>query len=337
MNKHDLGLLVSLDVLLDEANVTRAAKRLNLTQPALSAQLSRLRQTLGDPLLVAAERGRGMRLTPRAEQLRTPLHELLGQLAHLVETPYAFDPVSARRDFAIALNDNAATMVGLSLVERIRQLGNPQLRVALFQVGSDEASDLAARGRVDLVIGTRAFLPAGLREQELLGDAFLVAQRKGHPRGTAPMSLEAYCAFDHVLVSPRGGYHSAIDDQLGKMGLARRVTVSVQNYTIVPSLLERTDCLATLPARFLSRFDGSIDVFDPPIELEPFRLLAGWHPRFDDDLGHQWLRSQLMAGIPGSRDTGPRSSENLERQKRLAHTRLQTGAATGPQPRKKPK
>lgn len=311
MNKHDFGLLVSLDVLLDEANVTRSAKRLNITQPALSAQLSRLRQILGDPLLVPAERGRGMRLTPRAEQLKPPLHELLGRLEHLVDTPYAFDPMSTWRDFSIVLNDNAATMVGFDLVERIRRLGNPQLRLALFQVDSDEALDLAARGRVDLIIGTRAFLPAGLREQDLLGDAFLVVQRKGHPRGKVPMSLEQYCAFEHVLVSARGGYHSAIDHQLGKLGLARRVTVSVQNYTLVPSLLERTDCLATLPERFLKRFEGSFDVFAPPIELEPFRLLAGWHPRFDDDLGHQWLRGQVAAAVAGSGNELPGVGESI--------------------------
>lgn len=295
MKKHDMGLLVSLDVLLEEANVTRAARRLNVSQPALSAQLARLRQVLDDPLLVPAERGRGMRLTPRAAQLKTPLHELLTRLEDLVEAPYAFDPRTAERDFTIALNDNAATTVGLDLIERLRGQANDGLRLAMLQVHRDEVLDLTARGRVDLVIGTRAFLPFGLRTHDLTADTFQVAQRKGHPRGTAAMTLEQYCAYEHVLVSASGSYHSEIDHLLAGLGHRRRTTVSVQYYTTVPPMLERTNCLATLPKRFLHRFDHMIDRFDVPFAFDPFQLQAGWHPRFDDDLGHQWLREQLIA------------------------------------------
>lgn len=297
MHKYDLGLLASLDVLLEEVNVTRAARRLNISQPALSAQLARLRQVLDDPLLVPAERGRGMRLTPRAAQLKSPLHALLTRLEDLVESPYAFDPRTAERDFTISLNDNVATMVGLDLIERVRSHAYPGVRLALLQAHRDEVFDLAARGKVDLVIGTRSFLPSGLRARDLFGDAFQVAQRKGHPRGTAAMTLDQYCGYEHVLVSANGSYHSTIDDLLAGLGHRRRATVSVQYYAMVPPMLERTDCLATLPKRFLHRFDHIIDRFDLPFAFEPFSLQAGWHPRFDNDLGHQWLREQLMAVI----------------------------------------
>jgi len=298
MKKHDMGLLVSLDVLLEEANVTRAARRLAISQPALSAQLARLRQVLDDPLLVPAERGRGMRLTPRAAQLKSPLHELLTRLEDLVEAPYAFDPSTAKRDFTIALNDNAAMTIGLDLIECIRKQSYAGIRLAMLQIPRDEVLDLAARGRIDLVIGTRAFMPPGLRTHDLVDDRFQVAQRKGHPRGTAAMTLEQYCAYEHVLVSTNGGYHSGIDDFLAELGHYRHTTVSVQYYTAVPPILERTNCLATLPERFLHRFDHMIDRFDLPFAFDPFQLQVGWHPRFDEDLGHQWLREQLIAVRP---------------------------------------
>ncbi|EDS2291067.1 TPA: LysR substrate-binding domain-containing protein [Klebsiella aerogenes] len=290
-----MGLLVSLDVLLEEANVTRAARRLAISQPALSAQLARLRQVLDDPLLVPAERGRGMRLTPRAAQLKSPLHELLTRLEDLVEAPYAFDPSTAKRDFTIALNDNATMTIGLDLIECIRKQSYAGIRLAMLQIPRDEVLDLAARGRIDLVIGTRAFMPPGLRTHDLVDDRFQVAQRKGHPRGTAAMTLEQYCAYEHVLVSTNGSYHSGIDDFLAELGHYRHTTVSVQYYTAVPPILERTNCLATLPERFLHRFDHMIDRFDLPFAFDPFQLQVGWHPRFDEDLGHQWLREQLIA------------------------------------------
>jgi len=293
-----MGLLVSLDVLLEEANVTRAARRLAISQPALSAQLARLRQVLDDPLLVPAERGRGMRLTPRAAQLKSPLHELLTRLEDLVEAPYAFDPSTAKRDFTIALNDNAAMTIGLDLIECIRKQSYAGIRLAMLQIPRDEVLDLAARGRIDLVIGTRAFMPPGLRTHDLVDDRFQVAQRKGHPRGTAAMTLEQYCAYEHVLVSTNGSYHSGIDDFLAELGHYRHTTVSVQYYTAVPPILERTNCLATLPERFLHRFDHMIDRFDLPFAFDPFQLQVGWHPRFDEDLGHQWLREQLIAARP---------------------------------------
>lgn len=293
-----MGLLVSLDVLLEEANVTRAARRLAISQPALSAQLARLRQVLDDPLLVPAERGRGMRLTPRAAQLKSPLHELLTRLEELVEAPYAFDPSTAKRDFTIALNDNAAMTIGLDLIECIRKQSYAGIRLAMLQIPRDEVLDLAARGRIDLVIGTRAFMPPGLRTHDLVDDRFQVAQRKGHPRGTAAMTLEQYCAYEHVLVSTNGSYHSGIDDFLAELGHYRHTTVSVQYYTAVPPILERTNCLATLPERFLHRFDHMIDRFDLPFAFDPFQLQVGWHPRFDEDLGHQWLREQLIAVRP---------------------------------------
>lgn len=298
MKKHDMGLLVSLDVLLEEANVTRAARRLAISQPALSAQLARLRQVLDDPLLVPAERGRGMRLTPRAAQLKSPLHELLTRLEDLVEAPYAFDPSTAKRDFTIALNDNAAMTIGLDLIECIRKQSYAGIRLTMLQIPRDEVLDLAARGRIDLVIGTRAFMPPGLRTHDLVDDRFQVAQRKGHPRGTAAMTLEQYCAYEHVLVSTNGSYHSGIDDFLAELGHYRHTTVSVQYYTAVPPILERTNCLATLPERFLHRFDHMIDRFDLPFAFDPFQLQVGWHPRFDEDLGHQWLREQLIAVRP---------------------------------------
>lgn len=299
MNGHDLGLLQSLDVLLEEGSVTRASQRLHVTQPALSAQLARLRKLLRDPLLVPAERGRGLRPTARAEGLRPRLHELLATAQQLIEAPYTFDPRTAQRDFTLAVNDNTAAVVGADLAARLRRYGNPGLRLVLRQYDHAEVMGAAARGKVDLVVTTAPFMPGGLHAEPLFADHFVVAQRKRHPRGTGALTLAEYCAYEHVLVSSVGDYRSAIDTLLARRGLQRRVAFSVQYYTLAPQLLLQTDCLATLPARFLGRHARGIDGFPLPFKYPKLEFLAGWHARFDDDLGHQWLRAQLRAVLAG--------------------------------------
>ncbi|HEX7340512.1 MAG TPA: LysR family transcriptional regulator [Rhodanobacteraceae bacterium] len=297
MNRNDFALLRALDCLLQEANVTRAAERLHMTQPALSAQLARLRRLAGDRLLVPAEQGRGMRLTARAHAMRTDLHDLLRAIEQLVEGPATFDPSTARRDFVVAVNDNTASVIGVDLAQRLCRYGNPGIRLALRQFDRAGLMEQASRGGLDLAITTAPFMPGGMRTQPLFTDRFEVAQRKGHPRGMRKPTLAQYCAQAHVLVSPVGDYRSAIDELLARRGRSRRVAFSVQYYTMVPQLLQRTDCLATLPARFLRRFADVVDCFPLPFKYRGIEFLAGWHPRFDEDPGHQWLRAQLQAVV----------------------------------------
>lgn len=152
MKAIDLNLLRSLDMLIEEANVTHAAARLGVTQPGLSAQLARLRVIFGDPLLVPSEKGRGMLPTSRALALRAPLHAALKDLEAVVRTPAHFDPQTDARTFAIATSDNAAVVLGLPLVERLRIAAGPGIRLS-FQTAGAHVAERLERGEIDLLIG----------------------------------------------------------------------------------------------------------------------------------------------------------------------------------------
>ncbi|MDR3468296.1 MAG: LysR family transcriptional regulator [Xanthobacteraceae bacterium] len=291
----DLNLLISLDALIEEANVTRAAARLNISQPALSAQLTRLRHIFGDPLLVPSETGRGMIATTRALQLREPLHAALRNLEALVKRSAAFEPATATRTFTIAANDNAIVMLGLDLIDRMQRAAGPGIRVAFRGPAPEQALALLERGEVDLLIGTDRSVPPGIKASRLFADRYLMAQRRGHPRGDGPLSLADYCALSHVLVSSGGqSFHGFIDDQLKALGAQRKIAVSVHQYNLAPMVVAGTDHVCTLPERFLSRFAGSLDRFELPFETQTFSLLAAWHPRSHADPAHIWLRDQLF-------------------------------------------
>jgi DNA-binding transcriptional LysR family regulator len=290
----DLNLLMSLDALIEEANVTRAAARLNISQPALSAQLTRLRHIFGDPLLVPSETGRGMTPTTRALALKEPLHATLRDLEALVRRSAVFDPLTAERAFTIAANDNAIVMVGLELIDRIRRAAGPGIRLAFSGPPLDQATTRLERGELDLLIGSERSIPAGMKASKLFTDRYLMAQRRGHPRGCNAPTLDDYCRLEHVLVSSSGqSFHGFIDDKLKALGVRRSVAVSVHQYNLAPMVVASSDYVCTLPERFLLQFADRLDSFELPFETQTFGLLAAWHPRSQADSAHMWLREQL--------------------------------------------
>ncbi|WP_241014782.1 LysR family transcriptional regulator [Burkholderia sp. Ac-20379] len=293
----DLALLGSLDVLLDEANVTRAAARLHLSQPALSAQLARLRELTGDPLLVPARHGRGMTPTARALAIREPLRAALQGLQAALAHGVSFDPEHDARTFQVIASDNGFVMAGVDLVRRVAQRA-PNVRLAFRSVPADQAGAWLENGSADLLIAADFAIPAGMTTHALLRERYVMAQRKSHPRGLAPPDLDAYCALDHVIVSSDGGgFHGFMDDALARGGRTRRVTISVQQYHLAPLVLEATDCVCALPERFLQRFDDRLDLLPLPVEVGGFGLNAAWHPRDDANAAHRWLREQLFAAL----------------------------------------
>ena len=291
----DLNLLVSLDVLIEEANVTRAAARLNVSQPALSAQLARLRNLFHDPLLVPSATGRGMIPTARALQLRGPLHVALKDLETVVRRPPTFDPVTEERVFAIAASDHLTAVLGTRLIERVHQVAGPRVRVSFRTPNWDLIAAQLERGQVDLLIAYQGNVPSDMKSRRLYDDRHVVAQRKGHPRGTQPLDLDTYCSLSHILVSNSGSgsFHGDIDEQLMKCGRRRHVALSVHQFVVVPMFLTITDYVAALPSRLLDRFTDQLDVFELPFEARSYTNSAAWHPRYDADPGHIWLREQL--------------------------------------------
>jgi DNA-binding transcriptional LysR family regulator len=292
----DLNLLVSLDALLAESNVTRAAQRLHLTQPAVSTQLARLRQIFGDPLLIPAETGRGMTRSTRALELMEPLHLALKNLEAVVRHQPSFDPHTDHRSFVIAANDNATAVLGQRLMEQLPTLAGPGVRIAFVVADQPSMATRLERGEIDLLLGSERMVPASMKARKLFDEHFVVVQRKGHPRGTAPLDLDTYCTLNHVLVSTSGGsFHGFMDEHLDALGRERRVVLSVQHFTLVPELLARTDYVSTLPARFAERYRARLDIFELPFEARGFTLFAAWPPRNQADPAHVWLRDTLAA------------------------------------------
>jgi DNA-binding transcriptional LysR family regulator len=137
-----------------------------------------------------------------------------------------------------------------------------------------------------------------LISRTLFDEEWMTAQRRGHPRGTGPLTMDEFCAADHLLISAEGAeFKGMVDDALGRLGRQRRVSVSIQSYALAPLILANSDCLCTLPRRFLRRFEGALDLFTPPLDLGKFHLQALWHPRMQDDAPHRWLREQVFAAV----------------------------------------
>lgn len=294
MRRIDLNLLSSLLVLLEECNVTRAAQRLNLSQSALSSQLSRLREMFGDPLLLAADSGRGMVPTLRALNLMPELRQLLLQVDLLVSAEAGFDPWHAQRDFRIAASDNAAASLGGALMRQLPTLAGKGVRLAFVNADGQQIASQLERGEVDLLIGTERILPPAMKARKLLDETFVMVQRKGHPRGAQPATLDEYCTLEHALVSPSGAsFRGYMDDQLAKLGKTRHVAISVASFLLAVHLVSESDYVATLPSRLAVRLTNFLEVSALPIEVAGFALSACWHPRCQADAGHLWLRQAL--------------------------------------------
>lgn len=295
IRRADLPLLISLDALLEDLNVTRAAKRLNISQSTLSGQLARLRDLFTDPLLIPAESGRGMVATEFALALQPKLHHALLELQGAVAASADFDAATSQRIFVVAINDNAFSIIGLPLAPIILGQKAGGVRASYVAPDMPALTSRMERGEVDLYVGASRTLPEALKQRPLITDAFRMAQRKGHPRGTAPLHLEEYCSLQHVLVAPDGGFASPIDNRLAELGVERRVVLTVPGYNQAALLLSGGDGVATLPSRLLNHYADQLDIFDLPFDYPDFVLSMAWHPRAQGDPAHRWLREQFMA------------------------------------------
>ena len=206
MKRSDLHLLISLDTLLDELNVTRAAQRMHISQSTLSGHLSRLREIFRDPLLVPSETGRGMVPTEKAIALHSRLTDALAVLRDAVSQPDHFDPAASGRTFTIAANDSVFTILALDVMSMLMRYDNPKLRMAVVPPDEVGIVERMARGEIDLFLGDIERVPATLKAKFLREDHFVLAQRRDHPRGLAAPGLAEYCALSHVVVSSRAEF-----------------------------------------------------------------------------------------------------------------------------------
>jgi DNA-binding transcriptional LysR family regulator len=299
----DLPLLSSLDILLDECNVTRAAVRLHLSQPALSAQLSRLRVLFNDPLLVPAENGRGLVASPFALRLRSRLQPALADLSEAVRfDSTSFSPDITVRTFNVAAANTAASLILPGLAQRFGAYGNPGLKFAVMEKDPALLTAELEKGAVDLCLSPACWLPPGLSIRELITTPFVMAQRSDHPRGNLKPTLDEYCSLTHINVSPSSSLHSFIDQQLYRQGRSRQVCVTVRDFGSVPAMLRASDLVCTMPARFGETMGPGFDLIDIPFWLTPYVLCVAWHPRHENDPGLCWLRDELSGAVARSSD-----------------------------------
>ena len=296
LRRLDLNLLVTLDALLAELNVTRAARRLNLAQPTVSLQLGRLRQLLDDPLLLPGPRG--MRPTARAEALREPLRQALAALEDALAPAAPFDPARAERTWRIAASDHSATTLLTPLLAELRQQA-PGLRLALLDKKPDLLAEQLEGDRLDLALDVADAAAPGLRQRLLFTERYLLAGRRGHPALREPVSLETFCQLDQALVSPNGGgFASATDRLLAERGLSRRVVLSVPHFSTLASALLASDLVALLPARIALTHPG-LQTQPPPLAVPGFDMLLLWPERLHRDPAHAWLRERIVSSLTG--------------------------------------
>jgi DNA-binding transcriptional LysR family regulator len=299
----DTGLLLTLDALLKDQNVTHAAARLNITQSALSARLTRLRQLLNDPLFIPAASGRGMIPTPHASALRPELTRLIDRLNDFINTAHVFEPQNSKRVFRIAATDNPAAILAPDLIPMIKAQA-PQVKIAFTLPDKARIADHLEQGDVDLFVGAAEDGSNELIATTLFEDAFVTAQRIGHPRGKQPLTLDEFCSLDHLLISTSGGqFQGIIDAALADLGRERSVSVSIQSYALAPLVITNSDCVCTLPSRFLERFKTVLELFAPPLALSPFQMKLFWHPRMRTDPAHTWLRKQVVQATNRQRES----------------------------------
>ena len=283
----DLNLLVTLDVLLSEGSVARAAKRLRLSPSAMSRALARLRQTMGDPLLVRA--GRGLVATPRAMELRDHVSALVQDATAVLRPAETADLKRLVRTFTLRTSEGFVENFGPALIARIaKEAPGVRLRFATKQ---DKGSEALREGSADLetgVIGGKT--GPELRAQALFRDRFIGVMRKGHPLSKGTMTAARYAAAGHILVSRRGLDEGPIDELLTPLGLKREIVTIVAGFSVALALARASDLIATVPERHTGNLRTGMVSFALPVAPPGFTISMLWHPRLDADPAHRWLR-----------------------------------------------
>jgi DNA-binding transcriptional LysR family regulator len=311
MQPSDLALLVALDALLQEGSVTSAARRVGLSTPAMSHALARARRRLGDPLLVRA--GRAMALTPRAAALRARVHTIVAEAGQVLAPPRRSAPAEFDRTFVVHASDHVLAVLGVEL-DRVLVDEAPGLSVR-FVPNTPEDADRLREGESDLAVGIYGPLPREMRTRRLLTDRFVCVVREDSRVVGRRLTLEDFVRLPHIQVAPRGLPGGYVDDVLRERGLERRVARAVPYFLTALELAARTDYLLTVSER-LARAAAArlrLRLLDPPIALRPYALSLVWHPRFDGDGEHRWLREAFVrAAAAAAQEVHPDARSRLD-------------------------
>ena len=288
----DLNLLVTLEALLAEQNVTKAANRLHLSQPAVSAQLSRLRDLFDDPLLIPAQRG--MTPTAKALELLDPLRHALDQVRAALAEHRHFDPGNAKLTLAIACTDYLQAVVARPLAVALRKQA-PGVRVALRHLDPPQLEAQMVRGDVDLALMTPEHGPGSLRARRLFDERYVLIGRKRHPGLRRGLTVEEFARLDHVIVSLRGGdFTTPVDDGLAALGYQRNVALSAASFLIVPEIVSHSNFVALVPERLVRDRRDELKIVECPFPVPGFTVSMLWHERNHGHSGQRWVRETVM-------------------------------------------
>jgi len=287
----DLNLLVALEALLQESSVTQAAAAVNLSQPAMSRALDRLRHMLKDPLLVRS--GRGMVLTPRAESLRGPLQDALERV-RTVLAPNEFNPATSQAHFRIIGVDYFSHVMMPGVLEQLYREA-PNIQVSIENMSAEGIEGLKT-GEIDLGIGVIDVGPKldAAYHQHLFDDDFICVMREGHDLSDKTLKLEDYCRANHALLSITGKGSGTIDLLLQGIGKERKIALRLPHFLAIPSVVSKTDLITTIPRKVAQLFEGQgVVMCELPTELQSpsFTISQIWHERFHHDPARKWLRS----------------------------------------------
>lgn len=286
---HQLRVLL---VLLEERSVSASARRLGVTQPAVSHALRALRAHLGDQVLVGGTHG--MVPTPRAENMLGPLRRTLRSLEEVVNSSAGEDLSSLRRTFTLSTWDGVTVELLPAVLHRAAAEA-PGVGFDVRPVPPEGCAGGLEDGRFDLGVEVRPRASPGLKQRALADDGFACLVRADHPRVGPALDLPTFLALPHALVSPQGEGQSVVDRKLGELGHRRRVVLRIRYFLAAPLVVAGTDLVLTLPRRlatYLAQL-APLRLLEPPLPLPTFRTFMVWHERSDHDPAHQWLRDAM--------------------------------------------
>jgi DNA-binding transcriptional LysR family regulator len=302
----NVNLLVALDALLEEKNVTRAAARAGVTQSSMSASLAQLRTILNDPLLVRS--GRTMRTTPLADRIAVDLRRGIDAFAAVLAGGRTFDPRTSEERFVLALSDRVEAVLFPRLVARMR-VAAPGVTVQVVPWGHPSPPPELGSGEVDVSVSITVHdadrvagwnhappvLGSGFHSARLFESELASIVRRDHPAVGAELTLDTFCGLEHVLVTEKLGHTGIVDHVLSGLGRQRRIAVRVPRHTLVGELIAATDLVATIDRRVAEELGErcGLRVFRPPVDLPRADISMVWHERTEADAARRWLREQV--------------------------------------------
>ena len=288
----DLNLLRVLDALLRERNVSRAAERLSLSQPAVSNALSRLRELLDDPLLVRV--GRAMQPTPRALSLEAPIRDALQQIEHTLNAGDFFNPTSSRQRFVIAVTDYVELICMPALMAHLANVA-PGIQLAIRHLTPSLPAEALDDGEVDLVLGRFVDVPTRFHIRRWASETLQVVVRREHPWVGEMLDLDSFLRLRHLWVHG-GQTRGMVDQWLEEQGLSRDVVYTTPNYLQAAHIVAQSDLAAVLPTQLARYFAGLLPLrlFDLPFDLGAFQLDIVSVAQRERDAALQWLIEQIL-------------------------------------------